>query len=78
MTDIFMIHELRTVIFMPPKDTPDKRDEKARDYADAIPDDEALDNGYEPTYRDGSLKNECWDDRAWNNNTSESNDWRDE
>ena len=55
---------------MPPKETPDKRDEKARDYADAIPDDRDQDNDYEPTYRDGSLKNECWDDRDYR-------DWRD-
>lgn len=55
---------------MPPKETPDKRDEKARDYADAIPDDRDQDNDYEPTYHDGSLKNECWDDRDYR-------DWRD-
>ena len=53
---------LRTVI---PGDTPDERAKKARDWADALPDDEEQDGGYEPTYRDGSLKNECWDDRAW-------------
>ena len=56
---------------MPPvKETPDKRDEKARDYADAIPDDADTDRNddYEPTYRDGSLKNECWDDIAWRDN----------
>lgn len=50
---------------MPPKETPDKRDEKARDYADAILDDSDQNNDYEPTYRDGSLKNECWNDSAW-------------
>lgn len=50
---------------MPPKETPDKREELARDYADAIPDDSDQNNDYEPTYRDGSLKNECWDDSAW-------------
>ena len=49
---------------MPPKDTPDKCDEKAREWADTIPDDEQSDD-YEPTYRDGSLKNECWNDTAW-------------
>ena len=61
---------------MPPKKTPDKREELARDYADAIPDDSNQDNDYEPTYRDGSLKNECWDDRAyrdWNDTA-----WRDD
>ena len=57
---------------MPPKETPDKREELARDYADAIPDDSDHDeadqnNDYEPTYRDGSLKNECWNDSAWRN-----------
>ena len=64
---------------MPPKDTPDKRDVKARDYADAIPDDSDHDDAeqsddYEPTYRDGSLKNECWDDRAYRDNSA----WRDD
>lgn len=61
---------------MPPKETPDKREELARDYADAISDDSDQDSDYEPTYRDGSLKNECWDDRAyrdWNDTA-----WRDE
>ena len=52
---------------MLPKETHDKRDAKARDYADAISDDTDQDNDYEPTYRDGSLKNECWDDSAWRN-----------
>lgn len=57
---------------MPPKETPDKRDEKARDYADAISgyydhDDAEQNNDYDPTYRDGSLKNECWNDSAWRN-----------
>ena len=50
---------------MPPKETPDKREDKARDYADVISDDGEQDNGYEPTYRDGSLKNECWNDSGW-------------
>ena len=64
---------------MPPKETPDKREELARDYADAIPDDADYDDAeqnddYEPTYRDGSLKNECWDDRGYRDNS----DWRDE
>ena len=60
---------------MPPKETPDKREELARDYADAIPNDSDQDGAeqnddYEPTYRDGSMKNECWDDRDYR-------DWRD-
>ena len=59
---------------MPPKETPDKREELARDYADAIPDDSDQDNDYEPTYRDGSLKNECWDDRAYRDYSA----WRDD
>ncbi len=59
---------------MPPKETPDKREELARDYADAIPDDSDQNNDYEPTYRDGSLKNECWDDRAYRDNST----WRDD
>lgn len=50
---------------LPPKETPDKREDKARDYADAISDDGERNNDYEPTYRDGSLKNECWNDSAW-------------
>lgn len=55
---------------MPPKETPDKREELSRDYADTILADTILadtdqDNDYEPTYRDGSLKNECWNDSAW-------------
>ena len=35
---------------------------KEREYADEIPDDEEEreDEAYEPTYRDGSTKNECW------------------
>ena len=59
---------------MPPKETPDKREELARDYADAIPDDADQNDDYEPTYRDGSLKNECWDDRDY----GDRNDWRDD
>ena len=59
---------------MPPKETPDKREELARDYADAISDDSDQDNVYEPTYRDGSPKNECWDDRGYRDNS----DWRDD
>ena len=58
---------------MPPKEPPDKREELARDYADAIPENSDQDNDYEPTYRDGSLKNECWDDRGYRDNR----DWRD-
>ena len=39
---------------------------KAEDYADDDPDDASKPAPYEQTYRDGSLKNECWrsdDDR---------------
>ena len=50
---------------MPPKETPDKREELARDYADAIPDDETPDSAYEPVYRDGSAVSECWDHRGY-------------
>ena len=50
---------------MPPKDNPDKRDQKAQDYADAIPDEAGEMEGYEPTNHDGLLKNECWDDRSY-------------
>ncbi len=56
---------------MLPKDTPDQRDKKAQAYADTVPDG-TVDTDYEPTYLDGSLKNECWDSR--NNNTL----WRDD
>ena len=53
---------------MPPKSTPDGQERKARDWADAIPDeDEPASDAYEPTYRDGSLKNECWNDSFWRN-----------
>ncbi len=61
---------------MPPKDTPDQRDKKAQAYADTTPED-TVDTDYEPTYRDGSLKNECWDSSgrdSRNNNTP----WRDD
>ncbi len=39
-------------------------DLKEKEWADEIPDEEA-DAGepYEETYRDGSMKNECWGDR---------------
>ena len=50
---------------MPPKDNPDKCDQKAQDYADAIPDETGEGEDYEPTYRDGSLKNECWNDGSY-------------
>ena len=52
---------------MQPKN-PDQRAEKARAYADTITDDTDQDDAYEPTYRDGSLKNECWNDAAWRDN----------
>lgn len=53
---------------MTPKGTHDKRYEKARDYAGIIPDDADQNDDYESAYRDGSLKNECWDDIAWRDN----------
>lgn len=34
-------------------------DRRAREWADQIPDEEEAPS-YEPTYRDGTLKNECW------------------
>ena len=41
-----------------------RNEKRGKDWADEIPDEE---NGrpepYEETYRDGSLKNECWNDR---------------
>ena len=40
-------------------------EQKARDYADAISDGAEQSDDYEPTYRDGSAKNECWNDSAW-------------
>ena len=45
--------------------TPDEKEKKALDWSDQIPDPDERDEEYEPTYRDGSAKNECWDDRAW-------------
>ena len=35
---------------------------KEREYADAIPDDEETErpDPYEPAYRDGTARNECW------------------
>ena len=50
---------------MPPKYTLDQREGKARDLSDIILDDAESSDDYEPTYRDGSLKNECWNDSAW-------------
>lgn len=64
---------------MPPKETPDQRDKKAQAYADTIPD-EDVDTGYEPTYRDGSLKSECWDSSSWDssgrNRSGSDSSWR--
>lgn len=38
-----------------------RRKRKAEDYADRDRDDQSSDrDAYEPTYRDGSAKNECW------------------
>ena len=33
---------------------------KEREWADEIPDEEEQEPKYEPTYRDGSARNECW------------------
>lgn len=33
---------------------------RARDWVDDIPDEDERPSPYEPTYRDGSLKAECW------------------
>ena len=38
---------------MDPKD-------KEQEWTDEIPDEEEQETEYEPTYRDGSAKNECW------------------
>lgn len=39
-------------------------EKKAAEWSDAIPDpEEELPEPYEETYRDGSAKNECWNDR---------------
>ena len=38
-----------------------KENEKELEWADKIPDEEEQEpDDYEPTYRDGSAKNECW------------------
>ena len=38
-----------------------KKEQKEREYADEIPDEEdGEDNPYEPAYRDGSARHECW------------------
>lgn len=35
-----------------------------KEYNDAVPDpEEEMPESYEETYRDGSTKNECWNDR---------------
>ncbi len=47
---------------------PEDQEQKAREYADSVPEEEAADEAYEPTYSDGSLKNECWNDHAWRDN----------
>ena len=41
-----------------------KTEQREREWADAIPDEEStLPEPDEETYRDGSVKNECWNDR---------------
>ena len=37
-----------------------KMDQREKEWADEIPDEEETDTAYEPTYRDGSAQNECW------------------
>ena len=42
-----------------------RKDRREKDWADEIPDEEEdLPEPYEETYRDGSAKNECWNDRS--------------
>ncbi len=38
----------------------DPNEKKDQEWADEIPDEEDEPSSYEETYRDGSLKNECW------------------
>ena len=41
------------------------KEQKEKEWADEIPDEEeALPEPYEETYRYGSMKNECWEDRS--------------
>ena len=41
------------------------REQQEKEWADEIPDEEeAQPESYEETYRDGSMKNECWEDRS--------------
>ncbi len=48
-----------------------KTEQREREWADAIPDEEnTLPEPYEETYRDGSAKHECWDDRERNRQRS--------
>ncbi len=44
------------------KNTPDPKNKprKEQEWADQIPDDEEETDAAEPTYRDGSVQNECW------------------
>ncbi len=40
-----------------------KRDQREKNWSDEIPDEESeRPEPYEETYRDGSAKNECWND----------------
>ncbi len=42
-----------------------KMDRREKEWADELPEEEdRLPEPYEETYRDGSAKNECWDDRT--------------
>ena len=41
------------------------QDRREKEWADQMPDeDNTMPEPYEETYRDGSMKNECWGDRA--------------
>ena len=42
---------------------PFSAEKKSIEWADAIPDEDERPSPYEPSYHDGSVKNECWNDR---------------
>ena len=37
-----------------------KKEQKEREYADEIPEEDGEDTPFEPVYRDGSVQHECW------------------
>ena len=39
---------------------PETKTKKEQEWADRLPDTEEQPEEYEETYRDGSMKNECW------------------